>query len=241
MSLAIRNLQKSYGGQEALRGITFELKPGTVTGFLGPNGAGKSTTMKIIMGLLPADSGESFVCGLSSEHQGLALRKEVGYLPENNPIYGEMYVKEFLLFSGSLFGMKPQRLNQRIDELMQACGLLPEKDQRIEELSRGYRQRVGLAHALLHDPPVLILDEPTSGLDPNQLAEIRNLIRNLSKQKTVLFSTHILQEAEALCDKVIIIHQGLIVADDTLEALRSRYDGQSLEDTFRFLTNVPAS
>jgi ABC-2 type transport system ATP-binding protein len=240
MSLAIRNLHKSYGAQKALRNVSFELQPGTITAFLGPNGAGKSTTMKIIMGLVPADAGQVNVCGLDGDRQSLALRNRVGYLPENNPLYGEMYIREFLRLSGSLCGMGRRQLSDRLQYVMHACGLLPEQHKRIEQLSRGYRQRVGLAHALIHDPEVLILDEPTSGLDPNQLVEIRALIKEVSRSKTVLFSTHILQEAQALCNRVVIIRQGEIVADDTLEGLHQRY-GQSLEETFYRLTATQAA
>jgi ABC-2 type transport system ATP-binding protein len=240
MSLSISNLHKSYGTQKALRNVSFELQPGTITGFLGPNGAGKTTTMKIIMGLIPADAGDVRVCGLDGDRQSLAVRRRVGYLPENNPLYGEMYIREFLRLSALLCGLAKRPLHDRIEYVMQACGLIPEQHKRIDQLSRGFRQRVGLAHALIHDPDVLILDEPTSGLDPNQLIEIRALIKKVSHSKTVLFSTHILQEAQALCNRIIIIRQGEVVADDTLSGLQERY-GQTLEETFYRLTAVQAA
>ena len=209
-----------YGEQKAIDNISFEVKPGEVLGFLGPNRAGKSTTMKILSGFIPQTEGKAFVCDFDVEQNSLKARSKVGYLPENNPLYTDMYVKEFLLFVAGLNGIKHKQRISRMEEMLEVTGLKQEMNKKIGALSKGYRQRVGLAQALIHDPEVLILDEPTSGLDPNQLVEIRNLIRELGKEKTVILSTHIMQEVQALCHRVIIINKGKIVANDTAENLQ---------------------
>ncbi len=219
MSVEVRNLTRLYHTQRAVSDISFSVNRGEVIGFLGPNGAGKSTTMKIITGYLAPSSGTAKVMGLDVMEHTREVRRHIGYLPEHNPLYHDLYIHEFLEFSGSLYGLKGNALHKRITEMVEVCGLTPEQNKKIEALSRGYRQRVGLAQALLHDPEVLILDEPTSGLDPNQLTEIRNLIREVSKDKTVILSTHIMQEVEAICDRVIVIRSGEIVANDTLAVL----------------------
>lgn len=236
MSILVSKLTKQYGVQRAIDGISFELRPGEIVGFLGPNGAGKSTTMKILTGYLTPTDGRAEVAGHDVVANPMPARRALGYLPEHNPLYLDMYVREFLLFIGNLYGMPSGTLSARVDEVVQLCGLDVEKHKKIGQLSKGYRQRVGLAQALLHDPSVLILDEPTTGLDPNQILEIRNLIRTAGKNKTVLFSTHIMQEVEALCDRVIIINRGRIVADSPLATLRQR--GESLEEIFRVLTSA---
>lgn len=219
MSLVVKNLTKVYGSQKAVDGITFSAKEGEILGFLGPNGAGKSTTMKIATGFVSASSGTVEVAGFDVEKQSLESRKHIGYLPEHNPLYLEMYVHEYLIFSGKTYGMTSGQLKIRVPEVIEKCGLSLEQNKKISALSKGYRQRVGLAQALLHDPKVLILDEPTTGLDPNQILEIRKLIKEVSKDKTLVFSTHIMQEVQALCDRVIIINKGRIVADKTLKEL----------------------
>jgi ABC-2 type transport system ATP-binding protein len=226
MSLQIHRLTKVYGRQKAVHDISFSLNEGEIVGFLGPNGAGKSTTMKIATGYLPPTSGEVKVAGFDVVSEPMQVKKNTGYLPEHNPLYLDMYVHEYLAFSGGLFGLS--RLKHRIGEMIELCGLAPEQNKKIESLSKGYRQRVGLAQALIHDPKVLILDEPTSGLDPNQIVEIRKLIRDVSKNKTVIFSTHIMQEVQALCDRVIIIHRGELVADDSLSAILNKKTGSSV-------------
>ncbi len=212
MSIEVKNLVKYYGEQAAVKDITFNVKKGEIVGFLGPNGAGKSTTMKIITGYIPSTSGEVTVCGLPVSMENLASRKKIGYLPENNPLYLDMYVKEYLNFVGKIY--KVPNLKGRVAEMINSVGLEVEQNKKIGALSKGYRQRVGLAQAIIHDPEVLILDEPTSGLDPNQLADIRKLIRSIGKEKTVMLSTHIMQEVEAICDRIVIISKGEIVADD---------------------------
>ena len=219
MSVEVRNLTRLYHTQRAVSDISFSVNRGEVIGFLGPNGAGKSTTMKMITGYIAPTSGNVHVLGMDVMENALEVRRHIGYLPEHNPLYTELYIHEFLEFSGSLYGMKGSTLRKRISEMIDVCGLTPEQNKKIETLSRGYRQRVGLAQALLHDPEVLILDEPTSGLDPNQLTEIRSLIRHVSQNKTVIFSTHIMQEVEAICDRVIVIRAGEIVANDRLSVL----------------------
>ena len=234
MSIQIQSLTKQYGIQKALDGISFEVRPGEIVGFLGPNGAGKSTTMKIATGYLPATSGTVLVAGFDVAKEPMAARANVGYLPEHNPLYVDMYVKEFLEFVGGLFGMKGNLLKTRIADMIEACGLELEQSKKIGQLSKGYRQRVGLAQALIHNPAVLILDEPTTGLDPNQLADIRALIKTVGQQKTVLFSTHIMQEVEAICHRAVIIHRGKIVANETIENLKK--NGQTLEEIFQNLT-----
>lgn len=225
MSVSVTNLTKIYGDQRALDGISFEAPAGQILGFLGPNGAGKTTTMKILTCYLSQSSGSASVFGHDVETDSLEVRKLVGYLPEHNPLYKDMYVREYLTFAGR--ANKLANAKSRIEDLIEMTGLGHESHKLIGALSKGYRQRVGLAQAMLHDPKVLILDEPTSGLDPNQLAEIRNLIKTLGKEKTVIFSTHIMQEVQALCDRVIIINRGRIVADDPIERLKQRLAGES--------------
>ncbi|MCF2489935.1 ATP-binding cassette domain-containing protein [Dyadobacter sp. CY347] len=234
MSIQVTNLTKLYGTQRAIDGISFSLKKGEIVGFLGPNGAGKSTTMKILTGYLKASEGSAKVSDYDVTDEPMPARRTIGYLPEHNPLYLDMYVSEFLLFSGKLYGMKSAELRTRVDEVIALCGLEVEKRKKIGQLSKGYRQRVGLAQSFLHNPSVLILDEPTTGLDPNQIQEIRDVIRNAGKDKTVLFSTHIMQEVEALCDRVIIINKGKVVSDSSLDELRKT--GDSLEEIFRTLT-----
>lgn len=234
MSIQVTNLSKIYGAQRAIDNISFNLKPGEIVGFLGPNGAGKSTTMKILTGYLKPTSGNATVSGFDVLTQPMPARKAIGYLPEHNPLYLDMYVKEFLQFSGKLYGIGGTALKTRIGEVISMCGLEAEQHKKIGQLSKGYRQRVGLAQSFLHDPEVLILDEPTTGLDPNQILEIRELIRTAGSNKTVLFSTHIMQEVEALCDRVIIINKGKVVSDSSLDTLRQ--SGESLEAIFRKLT-----
>lgn len=218
MSIALKNVSKYYGEQAAVNNISFNIENGEVVGFLGPNGAGKSTTMKMITGFIPATSGEIKVCGLPVSTDSLETKKKIGYLPEHNPLYLDMYVREYLQFIGSIY--KVSNLKERIDEMIETVGLQIEQNKKIGMLSKGYRQRVGLAQAIIHDPEVLILDEPTSGLDPNQLIEIRELIKTIGKSKTVMLSTHIMREVEAICDRVIIIRKGSIVADDSAENLQ---------------------
>ena len=225
MSVSVNNLTKIYGDQRALDGISFEAHPGQILGFLGPNGAGKTTTMKILTCYLSQSEGQASVCGHDVQTDSLEVRKHVGYLPEHNPLYKDMYVREYLQFAAS--ANKVPNGKHRIEELVEMTGLGREAHKLIGALSKGYRQRVGLAQAMLHDPKVLILDEPTSGLDPNQLAEIRNLIKELGKEKTVIFSTHIMQEVQALCDRVIIIDRGKLVADDPIDMLKRRLAGSS--------------
>lgn len=217
MSVKVEQLTKVYGTQKAIDQISFEAKKGEVLGFLGPNGAGKTTTMKILTGFIPPTEGTAEVCGLSVTDEPIAIRKKIGYLPEHNPLYKDMYVKEYLGFVAGMYSLPKSK--QRIAEMIEMTGLQLEQHKPIRALSKGYRQRVGLAQAMLHDPEVLILDEPTSGLDPNQLAEIRALIKEVGKEKTVIFSTHIMQEVQAICDRVLIIRQGEIVANDAIEDL----------------------
>jgi ABC-2 type transport system ATP-binding protein len=211
MSIIVSHLTKSYKGQKAVDDISFELQPGEITGFIGPNGSGKSTTMKSICGIITPDSGQIFIKGKDIALQALDIKRQIGYLPENNPLYGEQYVEEYLRYVGSIY--KIERLGERVNEIIQQTGLTPERKKKIAQLSKGYKQRVGLAQALIHNPEILILDEPTTGLDPNQLTEIRELICEVAKQKTVMLSTHILTEVEAICHKVLMIDHGRIVAD----------------------------
>ncbi len=218
MSIEVKNLFKFYGEQAAVNDISFSINKGEIVGFLGPNGAGKSTTMKILTGYMPATSGEVKICGEEVDIDSKETKKKIGYLPENNPLYLDMYVREYLEFVGKIY--KVPNLKQRIDEMIQQVGLEVEQNKKIGMLSKGYRQRVGLAQAIIHDPEVLILDEPTTGLDPNQLVEIRELIKNIGKSKTVMLSTHIMQEVEAICDRVIIIKSGKIVADNSASELQ---------------------
>lgn len=214
MSISIANITKIYGAQKALDSISLEIKPGGITGLLGPNGAGKSTLMKILTCFIPPTSGDAAVCGFDVLEQSIEVRKKVGYLPENNPLYLDLYVREFLTFIAGTHQLK-SNIAQRVAEMVDITGLQAEQHKKIGALSKGYRQRVGLAQAMIHDPEVLILDEPTSGLDPNQLLEIRHLITEVGKTKTVMMSTHIMQEVEAICNRAIIIHNGRIVADDS--------------------------
>ncbi len=224
MSIKVSQLTKLYGEQKAVDSISFELQKGEIVGFLGPNGAGKSTTMKIITGYLPPSEGEASVCGFDVLKNTMDVRKRVGYLPEANPLYPDMYIREFLEFSAGMHRLGGQT-GPLISDMIRRTGLTPEQHKKIGALSKGYKQRVGLAQALLHNPEVLILDEPTSGLDPNQLVEIRNLIRELGQDKTVMLSTHIMQEVEAMCSRVIIINKGRIIADDAISALRQGASG----------------
>jgi len=221
MSIRIQELTKIYGTQKALDGISFETRPGEILGFLGPNGAGKSTTMKILTCYIPQTSGTASVCGYDVRQNPVEVRRNIGYLPELNPLYTDMYIREYLIFSGEVQGLGKKSV-ARADEMIELVGLTPERKKKIGQLSKGYKQRVGLAQAMLHDPSVLILDEPTSGLDPNQVVEIRELIKNIGIKKTVLFSTHIMQEVEAMCNRVIIINKGKIVADDSIASLNKK-------------------
>jgi ABC-2 type transport system ATP-binding protein len=227
MSVQVQNLTKLYGTQKAVDNLTFEARPGEILGFLGPNGAGKSTTMKIITCFIPQTSGSVSVCGYDTVKRSIEVRRRIGYLPEHNPLYYELYVKEYLEFIARLHQLG-KKANQRIEQLIEITGLTPERKKKIGQLSKGYRQRVGLAQAMLHNPDVLILDEPTSGLDPNQLIEIRNLIKELGKQKTVILSTHIMQEVQAICDRVVIINKGKKVADETIEKLKSQNESTQI-------------
>jgi len=223
-----------YGEQKAVDDISFSLNKGEIVGFLGPNGAGKSTTMKIITGYIKPDEGTAVVSGINVQRDPLAAKRKIGYLPEANPLYYDMYVQEYLGFVADVHAVRDKK--NKINSIINTVGLTPERRKRTGQLSKGYKQRVGLAAALIHDPEVLVLDEPTTGLDPNQILEIRDLIRNLGKNKTVLFSTHILQEVEALCDRVVIINKGKIIADSTLHDLKANGNGQTLEEIFKNLT-----
>lgn len=221
MSVEIKNLVKIYGEQKAVDNISFTAKKGEILGFLGPNGAGKSTTMKITTGYLPQTSGSISVCGFDVDVNNKETKRLIGYLPENNPLYIDMYVREYLEFCGKSFGMKSDFLSTRINETIELTGLTLERKKKTGQLSKGYKQRVGLAAAMLHNPEILILDEPTTGLDPNQVVEIRNLIKQLGKEKTVIFSTHIMQEVQQVCDRVVIINSGKIVANDIISNIAS--------------------
>jgi ABC-2 type transport system ATP-binding protein len=228
MSIQIQHLTKQYdSSRRAVDDISFSVEPGQIVGFLGPNGAGKSTTMKIATGYLAPSSGTVRVANHDVLTDPMTVRRSVGYLPEHNPLYLDLYVREHLRFAGRLHGLSGQALDTRIREVIGQVGLQQEQHKRVGQLSKGYRQRVGLAQAFLHNPPVLILDEPTTGLDPNQLADIRDVIRTVGQNKTVLFSTHIMQEVEALCDRVIIINKGQLVADSPLSALRTQLEGEA--------------
>lgn len=234
MSLEVSGLSKIYGEQRAVDNISFVAPKGQITGFLGPNGAGKSTTMKIATGYIPATDGTVKLDGLDVGTNGLDVKKITGYLPEHNPLYLEMYVREFLRFVGKAYGVK--NLKNRVEEMIDLIGLRKEANKKIKQLSKGYRQRVGLAQAMIHNPSILILDEPTTGLDPNQIVEIRNVIKEIAKDKTVILSTHIMQEVEAICDKVVIIDQGKIVADDSVDVLRS---GEVSSESFKLIFEQP--
>ncbi|MCB0593778.1 MAG: gliding motility-associated ABC transporter ATP-binding subunit GldA [Lewinellaceae bacterium] len=226
MSVTVQDLTKIYGAQRAVDRVSFQAKAGEVLGFLGPNGAGKTTTMKMITSFIPPDEGTVAVCGLDVSKQPMEVRRCIGYLPEHNPLYKDMYVREYLGFIARLHQLKNSR--RRVEELIDMTGLALEQHKLIGALSKGYRQRVGLAQAMLHDPEVLILDEPTSGLDPNQLADIRRLIKQLGQEKTVIFSTHIMQEVKAICDRVLIINRGKIVANDSIEDLQRRIAAEAV-------------
>ena len=226
MSIEVKNLFKYYGEQAAVKDISFNVKSGEIVAFLGPNGAGKSTTMKVITGYIPASSGNVTVCGMPVNVDSLDTRQIIGYLPEHNPLYLDMYVKEYLGFVAKIYKMSD--VKDRVSDMIKRVGLEVEQDKKIGALSKGYRQRVGIAQAIIHDPKVLILDEPTSGLDPNQLVEIRELIRTIGKEKTVMLSTHIMQEVEAICDRVVIINNGEIVADDKASALANESNVQTV-------------
>ena len=230
MSIQVKDVSKYYGQQAALQSVSLEIKKGEIVGFLGPNGAGKSTLMKIITTYLAADEGQVEVCQENVEENPLSVRQKVGYLAEHNPLYLEMYIKEYLNFISDLYGCS----RERVSDMIEITGLSPEQHKKIGKLSKGYRQRVGLAAALIHEPEVLILDEPTTGLDPNQLVEIRTLIKNRGKNKTVMLSTHIMQEVEKMCNRVIIINKGKIVADEQLEILKAKKI--DLESYFQQLT-----
>jgi len=221
MSVSVSQLTKVFKQQKAVDNISFEVSPGEILGFLGPNGAGKSTTMKIITCFLPPTSGRVEVCGQEVQDHPLRVKQLIGYLPEDNPLYPDMYVQEHLRFIGGIHGLSGKILKSRITEMIERCGLEREQNKVIGALSKGYRQRVGLAQVLLHDPKVLILDEPTSGLDPNQILEIRSLIKESSKDKTVILSTHIMQEVQSLCDRVVIINRGKLVADQGVAELKA--------------------
>jgi ABC-2 type transport system ATP-binding protein len=226
MSVTVEGLTKIYGSQRAVNNIHFQAKAGEVLGFLGPNGAGKTTTMKVITCFIPQTEGKVSVCGYDVATDAMEVRKNIGYLPEHNPLYLNMYVREYLRFIARMH--KISRPGSRIDDMIEMTGLQREQHKLIGALSKGYRQRVGLAQALIHDPQVLILDEPTSGLDPNQLADIRKLIKKLGEEKTVIFSTHIMQEVKAICDRVVIINQGKLVANDTIDQLQTGAAGESI-------------
>lgn len=230
MSIEIHGLTKTFGNQVAVNKISLSVQKGQILGFLGPNGAGKSTTMKMITGYLLPDSGTAKVCGIDVVENPLAVKKKLGYLPENNPLYSDMFVKEYLYFSSKVH--KVQNFKQHTASCIERVGLTSEQHKKIGQLSKGYKQRVGLAAAILHNPDVLILDEPTSGLDPNQLVEIRSLIRELGREKTVVLSTHIMQEVEAICDRVAIISKGNLVADDTLANLKKGISQRALKVGF---------
>ncbi len=236
MSVIVEQLTKVYGTQKAIDELSFEAKKGEILGFLGPNGAGKTTTMKILTSYIPATEGKATVCGFDVKEESKPTRRCVGYLPEHNPLYKDMYVKEYLGFVARLHP-EVRNKKQRVEEMIEQTGLGREQHKQIGMLSKGYRQRVGLAQAMLHDPEVLILDEPTSGLDPNQLVEIRQLIKQLGEEKTVILSTHIMQEVQAICDRVVIINRGKLVANDPIEQLKARLSGRTTV-TVAFQENV---
>lgn len=228
MSIVVENLTKKYGSQRAVDNISFEVNTGEILGFLGPNGAGKTTTMKIITCFMAPNDGDVKVNGISIHNDPDLIKKKIGYLPELNPLYHDMYIFDYLKFVAELQGVSKEKIPGRIAEMIKVCGLNAEKHKKITELSKGYRQRVGLAQAMIHDPEILVLDEPTTGLDPNQIVEIRKLIRELGKEKTVILSTHILPEVEATCDRILIINNGKIVADGSADYLRKQAQGQEV-------------
>jgi len=231
MSIEVTGLLKMYGQQKAVNNISFNIHKGEIVGFLGPNGAGKSTTMKIVTGYLLPDAGNAKVCGIDVSENPIEAKNKIGYLPEANPLYYDMYVKEYLLFVAGVYAVANKKA--AVNRTVEMVGLTPEFKKKIGQLSKGYKQRVGLAASLIHDPEVLILDEPTSGLDPNQIIEIRNVIKEQGKNKTVLFSTHILQEVQAICDRVIIINKGELVADDTLNNLQKNNKSNIVRVSFK--------
>jgi gliding motility-associated transport system ATP-binding protein len=231
MSIEVTGLLKMYGQQKAVNNISFNIHKGEIVGFLGPNGAGKSTTMKIVTGYLLPDAGNAKVCGIDVSENPVEAKNKIGYLPEANPLYYDMYVKEYLLFVAGVYAVANKKA--AVNRTVEMVGLTPEFKKKIGQLSKGYKQRVGLAASLIHDPEVLILDEPTSGLDPNQIIEIRNVIKEQGKNKTVLFSTHILQEVQAICDRVIIINKGELVADDTLNNLQKNNKSNIVRVSFK--------
>ncbi len=236
MSIRVENLTKTYKSQNAIDQINFEISSGEIVGFLGPNGAGKTTTMKILTCYIPPTSGAAWVNGLNVETDSIEVRKQIGYLPEHNPLYMDMYVKEYLMFAASVY--KLSNKSKRVKEMIELTGLQVEQNKKIGQLSKGYRQRVGLAQAIINNPKVLILDEPTSGLDPNQIVEIRNLIINIGKEKTVLLSTHIMQEVEAMCNRVMIVNKGKIVANGKTEELKHSFSPDNvIQVTFNQLLN----
>jgi ABC-2 type transport system ATP-binding protein len=248
MSIVVQGVSKFYGEQKALNNVSFEVKTGEIVGFIGPNGAGKSTMMKIITGFIPASSGKVCVNDLAVESENPEVKRQIGYLPENNPLYPEMYVREYLGFVASIYKSDISGKKQ-VDNIIELTGLTPEQNKKIGSLSKGYRQRVGLAQALIHNPAVLILDEATTGLDPNQIIEIRNLIKEAGKQKTVMISTHIMQEVEAICDRVIIIDKGIIVADEekseiyskitsTRQVIQVEFDKEASDSSLAGIENV---
>jgi ABC-2 type transport system ATP-binding protein len=246
MSIEVKNLLKVYGEQKAVNNISFKVNKGEIVGFLGPNGAGKSTTMKIITGYLEQSSGDAYVCGMNVADKPLEAKKKIGYLPELNALYYDMYVREYLAFVAEIHEIENRKT--KIENIIELTGLTVESKKKIGQLSKGYKQRVGLAAALIHDPEVLILDEPTTGLDPNQIIEIREVIKKQGKDKTVLFSSHILQEVEAICDRVIIINKGVLVADDKLSDLRKHSSSSNtVKVSFKelvendLLQNLPAA
>ena len=231
MSLEIKNLTKKFGEQTALNNINIEIKKNEIIGLLGPNGAGKSTLMKSIVGVLKVDEGEIIFDGKNIAENEIQTKEKIGFLPENNPLYNEMYVKEYLQFVADIHKIQ----KEKVDEIIDLVGITPEKSKKISQLSKGYKQRVGLAQAILHEPDLLILDEPTNGLDPNQIIEIRNVIKEIGKEKTVILSTHIMQEVEALCSRVILIHQGEIVQDTGIEEFKGKFS--NLEEAFANYTS----
>lgn len=235
MSIQVTNLKKTYKSQKALDNISFATKSNHIIGFLGPNGAGKSTTMKILSGIIPFESGQCFVNGIDIQSGSTAVKKTIGYLPENNPLYVDMYVKEILGFESQIHDL--HNAKHRIQEVIELTGLKDEQHKKIKQLSKGYKQRVGLALAIIHDPQVLILDEPTTGLDPNQIIEIRSLIQQLSQNKTVFMSTHLMQEVEAICQEIIIIHKGVIKDHFFTKDTNIRYPNMTMEEIFVKLTN----
>src|SRR5207342_3700983 len=227
MSIEVKELTRIYGEQKAIDQISFSVNRGEIVGFLGPNGAGKSTTMKILTGCLKPSQGQAFLNGVDVQAHPVQTKKMTGYLPESNPLYGDMYIREYLYFIGDIHRLPEKK--KKIQDTIDQVGLLPEAGKKISQLSKGYKQRVGLAAALIHEPDVLILDEPTTGLDPNQIVEIRDVIRNYGQNRTVLFSSHILQEVEAICDRVIIINQGKIITDNKLSELRREQKGKFIK------------